>query len=206
MPRHPDAERDEIMSETRRMLLDAATEEFARQGYDGANINRIATTAGFAKGTIYNYFPSKRALMLALIGSIAASHLEFVAERVLDEEEPVRRVQRFFEAGAEWIVEHLAQGRVMLNTLNGPDPEFKARMGQAYQPMHQLLVREILAPGVEHGSFRDVDLRTTAALLMTLYLGVGTTVDEQGNPRLAPQRISDFVLHALHPVRSRNER
>ncbi len=197
MPRLPDAERDEIMSETRRLLLDAATEEFARQGYEGANINRIALAAGFAKGTIYNYFPSKRALMLALIDNIAASHLKFVARRVLEEGEPARRLERFFEAGAEWIVHHLAQGRVMLNTLNGPDREFKARMGQAYQPMHQLLGSDILAPGVEEGVFRDVDLRTTAALLMILYLGVGTTVDEQGNPRLTPQKTSDFALYAL---------
>ena len=206
MPRHPDAERDEIMSETRGLLLDAATEEFARQGYEGANINRIAMAAGFAKGTIYNYFPSKRALMLALIDSIAASHLDSVAKRVLDEEDPICRLGSFFEAGAEWIVEHLAQGKVMLNTLNGPDREFKARMGQAYQPMHQLLGSDILAPGVESGSFRDVDLRSTAALLMTLYLGVGTTVDEQGSPRLEPQTISDFVLHALCPVRPPNRK
>jgi hypothetical protein len=42
-----------------------------------------------------------------------------------------------------------------------------------------------------------VDLGSTAALLMTLYLGVGTTVDDQGNPRLAPRQISDFVLNGL---------
>lgn len=197
MPRHRDAERDDIMSETRSLLLDAATEEFAREGYNGANVNRIATGAGFAKGTIYNYFPSKRALMLALIDAIAASHLDFVAERVREEEDPVRRLRRFFEGGAEWIVQNLSRGRVMLTTLNGPDPEFKERMGEAYQPMHQLIAHEILAPGVEQGAFREVDLGSTAGLLMTLYLGVGTTVDEAGNPRLAPQQISDFVLNGL---------
>ena len=85
----------------------------------------------------------------------------------------------------------------MLTTLNGPDREFKERMGQAYQPMHRLLAHDILAPGVEQGAFREVDLGSTAALLMTLYLGVGTTVDEQGKARLAPERIADFVLHAL---------
>ena len=39
------------------MLVDTATAEFAREGYNGANINRISLAAGFAKGTIYNYFP-----------------------------------------------------------------------------------------------------------------------------------------------------
>jgi AcrR family transcriptional regulator len=197
MPRHKESEREGVMSETRRLLLEAATDEFARQGYDGANINRISRAAGFAKGTIYNYFPSKRALMLALIDTIAASHLWFVAGQVRQEEDPVRRLQRFFEAGFEWITENLSQGRVLITTLNGPDVEFKAHMGRAYLPMHQLVGRDILAAGVESGVFRPVDLASTAALLMTLYLGLGSTVDEQGRSRLASEQIVNFVLHGL---------
>ena len=128
MPRFKDAEKEQIQHQTRQLLLQAAGEEFARQGYDGANVNRISRAAGFAKGTIYNYFPSKRALMLALIDEIAASHHQFVAEQVRQEEDPARRLERFFEAGAEWIVHHLPQGKVMLTMLNGPDDEFKLQM------------------------------------------------------------------------------
>jgi AcrR family transcriptional regulator len=197
VPRHKEAERKEIMSETRQLLLDAATAEFAREGYHGANINRISRAAGFAKGTIYNYFPSKRALMLALIDGIASSHHQFVAEQVRQEEDPVRGLQRFFEAGTEWIVGHLPQGRVMLTLLNGPDPEFKLRMGQGYQPMHQLLIEDVLVPGMERGLFRRLDPGATAGLLMTIYLGVGTTVDEEGRSRLAPEWIAEFVLAGL---------
>jgi AcrR family transcriptional regulator len=185
------------MSATRRSLLEAATDEFAREGYNGANINRISKAAGYAKGTIYNYFPSKRALMLALVDMIAASHLRFVADRVRQEEDPIRRLQRFFEAGFEWITQNLSQGKVMITTLNGPDLEFKARMGRAYQPMHQLVATDILAFGVEREVFREVDLGSAAGLLMTLYLGFGSTVDEQGRSRLAPEQVSDFVLYAL---------
>jgi AcrR family transcriptional regulator len=197
MPRHKDAERYQVMSETRRLLLDAATAEFAREGYDGANINRISRAAGFAKGTIYNYFPSKRELMLSLIDEIAASHHRFVAAQVWQEEDPVRRLQRFFEAGVDWIIDYLAQGRVMLTVLNGPDVEFKRCMAQGYQPMHQLLIEDILLPGVEHGLFRQLDPGATAGLLMTLYLGIGSTVDEEGRARLTPEWITEFVLDGL---------
>jgi len=197
VPRHKNAERREIMGETRQLLLDAATAEFAREGYHRANINRISQAAGFAKGTIYNYFPSKRALMLALIDGIAASHHQFVATQIQQEEDPVRRLQRFFEAGAGWIIGHLAQGRVMLTLLNGPDPEFKQRMAQGYQPMHQLLIDDVLVPGMERGLFRRLDPAATAGLLMTIYLGIGSTVDEEGRSRLAPEWIAEFVLSGL---------
>jgi AcrR family transcriptional regulator len=197
MPRHKDAERDNVMSQTRQLLLDAATAEFARKGYHGANINRISRAAGFAKGTVYNYFPSKRALMLALIDVIAASHHQFVAEQVQQEENPVDRLQSFYEAGAEWIIHNLPQGRVMLTMLNGPDEEFKLRMWQGYQPMHQLIIDDILVPGVEQGVFRAEDPAPIAGLLMTLYLGIGSTVDEEGRSLLTPEWIAEFILAAL---------
>lgn len=197
MPRHKDAERNEVMSETRRLLLDAATAEFAQEGYNGANINRISKAAGFAKGTIYNYFASKRELMLSLIDLIAASHHQFVAEQVGQEADPVRRLHCFFQAGFDWIIHNLSQGKVMLTMLNGPDAEFKLRMWQGYQPMHQLIIDDILAPGMEQEVFRGEDPGKTAGLLMTLYLGIGSTVDEQGRSWLAPDWIADFVLVGL---------
>jgi AcrR family transcriptional regulator len=197
MPRHKDAERDQVMAGTRRLLLDAASVEFAREGYNRANINRISREAGFAKGTIYNYFPSKRALMLSLIEEIAASHHRFVAEEVLPEEDPVGRLRCFFQAGLAWILHNLPQGRVMLATLNGPDAEFKRQMAQGYQPMHQLIIDDILTPGMEKGVFRQVDPIATAGLLMMLYLGIGSSVDEQGRSRLEPEWIAGFVLAGL---------
>jgi AcrR family transcriptional regulator len=197
MPRHKDAERNRVMGETRRLLLDAATAEFAREGYNGANINRMSKAAGFAKGTIYNYFSSKRALMLALIDEIATSHHALIAEQVRGEPDPVRRLRRFFQAGSEWIVRNLSQGKVMLAMLNGPDAEFKLRMWHGYQPMHQLILEEILVPGMARGIFRQEDPARTAGLLMTLYLGIGSTVDEAGRSQLAPEWIAEFVLAGL---------
>ena len=56
MPRPPKNTREQVLNQTRQQLLQAAAEEFAGRGYSGANINRISLAAGFAKGTIYNYF------------------------------------------------------------------------------------------------------------------------------------------------------
>jgi hypothetical protein len=135
--------------------------------------------------------------MLALIDLIASSHHQFLAERVREEEDPAGRLQLFFQAGFDWIALNLSQGKVMLTMLNGPDVEFKVRMWQGYQAMHQLIIEEILTPGVERGLFRTLDPGATAGLLMTLYLGLGSTVDEQGRSRLAPDWIAGFILDGL---------
>src|ERR1051325_2027600 len=61
-----------VKETTRARLLAAAAQEFARAGFDRANIDAISLAAGYAKGTIYNYFPSKEELFLAVVEEAAA--------------------------------------------------------------------------------------------------------------------------------------
>ena len=59
---------DEQMREaTRTRILHEAASEFARLGFDQANINTIAEQAGMGKGTIYRYFENKREVFLAML-------------------------------------------------------------------------------------------------------------------------------------------
>jgi AcrR family transcriptional regulator len=53
---------------TRRIteLLDAADRVFAQVGYEGATTNAIAKEAGASVGSLYQFFPDKEALLLAL--------------------------------------------------------------------------------------------------------------------------------------------
>jgi AcrR family transcriptional regulator len=204
MPRYKKEKRDDALSGTRQLLLRAAAEEFGREGFVGANINRISQVAGFAKGTVYNHFESKRALMLALIDQIAERHIEFITGRVQEEDNPARRLERFFEAGFAWVSQNLVQARVIITTLNGPDVEFKQHMYQAYQPLFELVGNDILAAGRAQGIFRDVDASATASLVMIIYLGTCSQFDEQGKPWLAPGPVADFVLHALHRENERD--
>ncbi|SON62195.1 hypothetical protein MSIMFI_03716 [Mycobacterium simulans] len=59
-------------AETRRLLLAAAAEEFARVGYVPATVNRIAEGAGVTVQTLYLAWGSKRALLRAYLESTLA--------------------------------------------------------------------------------------------------------------------------------------
>jgi AcrR family transcriptional regulator len=205
MPRHKQTERQEIMGRTRDLLLQAATVEFAQEGYAGANINRISQAAGFAKGTIYNYFSSKRALMLALIDEIAQAHFEYVSEQVAQADHPARRLERFFEAGFAWVTGNRDQAQVMVTTLNGPDPEFQLHMYEVYQPMFQLVGSGILGAGIQKGCFRQLEPKVTARLLMTIYLGVASRLGERGEPWFSPDQVTDLLLGGLSKRTERSD-
>jgi len=55
------------IDEKDRCILRAAWEEFARQGYHNANMDRIAEAAGLGKGTIYRRFHNKQILFFAVV-------------------------------------------------------------------------------------------------------------------------------------------
>jgi len=72
MPRISESER----AATRVRLIEAAKREFADRGLAGARFDEISLAAGHAKGTIYNYFDSKEALFLAVVGEWTALLVE----------------------------------------------------------------------------------------------------------------------------------
>lgn len=53
--------------ETRRRILDAATDEFARHGFEGGRIDRIARSASANQRMIYHYFGDKAGLYVAVL-------------------------------------------------------------------------------------------------------------------------------------------
>jgi len=55
--------------ERRKAILDVALELFMQEGYAAASMSTIAARVGGSKGTLYNYFPSKETLFIALIES-----------------------------------------------------------------------------------------------------------------------------------------
>ena len=48
-------------------LLEATARVLMKDGYDGASTNKIAAVAGVSIGSLYQYFPSKEALVAAVI-------------------------------------------------------------------------------------------------------------------------------------------
>lgn len=61
-------------------LLDAALSLFVRKGYAHTSVAEIARAAGLSKGAVYLYFPSKQAILEALVERAVAP----VARRALD--------------------------------------------------------------------------------------------------------------------------
>jgi len=61
-------------------ILDAAARVLVKEGFERATTNRVAEAAGVSVGSLYQYFPSKEALVAALI----ARHVDDMRALVAD--------------------------------------------------------------------------------------------------------------------------
>ena len=118
---------DEQMREaTRQHILREAAREFARLGFDQANINLIAEQAGIGKGTIYLYFENKRALFLAMLRSIAQRQLTAIRAALAIKGTFQQRLERLFCAFAQLAEEDSDSFNVYMSALYGVNRAFRA--------------------------------------------------------------------------------
>ena len=62
--------RERKKRETRERILLVARSLFTRQGYEAVTVEALAEAADISKPTLFNYFPSKMAILQALVPEI----------------------------------------------------------------------------------------------------------------------------------------
>jgi AcrR family transcriptional regulator len=87
-------------------LLAAASECFAEQGVD-ASIDEIARRAGVGHGTVFRRFPTKEALLVAVMLE-RLRDLTRAAEGALEDPEPGPAFERFFRLAAQVYAQNRA--------------------------------------------------------------------------------------------------
>lgn len=67
-----------LHEEKRQKIIDIAIKEFALNNYTNASLSQIVEMAGIAKGSMYQYFESKKDLYFFLISYISEKKLSFI--------------------------------------------------------------------------------------------------------------------------------
>jgi AcrR family transcriptional regulator len=87
-------------------ILEAAQRVFARRGFTEASVEAIAQEAGLAKGTVYLYYPSKRALYWAALRHGLLGLGEELARRVAAAESLREKIRAFVDTKVSYFEEH----------------------------------------------------------------------------------------------------
>lgn len=97
-----------------RKVLDAATAHFARYGFDGTNINRVAEDAGISVGSLYKYFASKEDLFLSVINE-GYLLLEQELSKIGEQEDILVFFEELLKAAREFAIHYPKYNQIYLN-------------------------------------------------------------------------------------------
>jgi AcrR family transcriptional regulator len=138
----------------RALLIHTALRLFSAHGYRAVGIDRILAESGVAKMTLYKYFASKEALILAVLEARNQTFMESLAAHAASREEGLARLAAVFEWHAAWFASDDFRGCLFINASAEHDasaPEVTALAARHKQRIMQLL-NEWLQPVVPPGA------------------------------------------------------
>jgi AcrR family transcriptional regulator len=146
---------------TREALIRAGRKLFAEQPVDAVAIDDIVRAADVAKGSFYNHFPDKDALVRSVTGEIRAGVERSVGRANEGVEDPARRVARAFCIYIRYAVDDPVRAAVLVRVYSG--------LTAMDAPLNQGLVEDV-STGLSAGRFTVATVETGVLLIM----GVGS--------------------------------
>ncbi|MEV6065570.1 TetR/AcrR family transcriptional regulator [Nocardia sp. NPDC052001] len=105
--------------ERRVLVLDAARNLFAANGYDAVSMRDIATAAGITRPVLYDHFPSKKDLVLDLLTTETEALLARITAEVAAA--PESRLPRALRAYFTFMLDRPLATRLILSPTKDPD-------------------------------------------------------------------------------------
>ena len=192
---------------TRRRILQAAFEEFYKNGFQGGSINHIVDQAGTTKGALFHHFDGKNDLGCAVVEEviqplIKARWLDPLANSI----DPIADLKRTLR---QFVKDEVANGRLVqgcpLNNLaqemSPLDEGLRKRIEKVYVEWRECLAAA-LARGIKAGKVRkDISARNVAAFVVAAQAGIiGTAKNSQSEELMMQAGAGLFdYLDSLRP-------
>ncbi|MCP5269348.1 MAG: TetR/AcrR family transcriptional regulator [Zoogloeaceae bacterium] len=89
-------------SETRAIILDAAVQQAAVEGFDALTIGTLAAQTGMSKSGLFAHFGSKEELQIATLDEAAQRYTELVFMPAMREPRGLRRLTKLLDNWLQW--------------------------------------------------------------------------------------------------------
>ncbi len=176
MPRP--AQSDKQIAQKKAAIVDAAAEIFSRRGIAATSMDHVAAKLGWAKGTLYNYFPTRDDLIMAVLLWLIKQQTDALE---WFEAQPHASASQTMIEYLEGMLAMRSQMKQLFNLsmelwaaaiADREKSQLKTRFGAVYKINCEFLGR-VLAGGQASGEFRgDFEPRAMASLFFGAWDGL----------------------------------
>src|SRR5271154_734097 len=193
---------------TRERLLQAASREIYKTGFQSASLNTILATAGVTKGALYHHFKNKEALGYAVVEEIIAPDVRSTWVRpLLNVKNPIDALLGIVEGLS--VEPDAVCGGCQLNNLaqemSPLDAGFRKRLEAIFDDWREG-VATVLREGQTQGIVRrDVEPTNAAGFLIAMVEGYGSLAKNAQDPKMIKAGIRNIAdwLKSLRPTGNR---
>lgn len=150
-------------------ILDAAYLLFSENGYKKTKIVDIAAAAGIGKGTVYEYFDSKEALLIEIYSTGIEEYMDKCEKIVQSEGAQTEKLMELIKLESKYTEENgtrmMKLSMMILDTSDGLSVGFMNKMNDLWNKKYGF-VYQILAKGIDKGEFRKVNTEIAAISIM----------------------------------------
>lgn len=186
-----------IRAESRKKIMEVALELYSQKGYDATSMSQIAQKAEISKGLIYNYFDSKKALVLAILEDAMSAGSE-LAEGMQKAETPQEKVRFIIESAFKWITEHEAFSKTLmqLSLQVGKWPEIQNMVDQKIEGWRVHYVHLFEELGFDNPEMESYCMGALMDGIALQYLSVGD--------KIGIEKLEKFLLDKYCKQTSKN--
>lgn len=146
---------EKISEERRERIYEVAINEFALNGFNGANINVIAKKAEISVGSLYNYFASKEDLYLSI-----ANKVYLLLESVINEIASVECdfftfLEKLLRASKDYAKKYPQMNQIYLDMTTQSLASLSNRLSTQIESITAKVYREALSKAKQDGSIRE---------------------------------------------------
>jgi AcrR family transcriptional regulator len=146
----------------RRQLLGAAQEVFVAQGYHAAAMDEIAERAGVSKPVLYQHFPGKLELYLALLDESVDELVGIVREALSSTTDNKQRVPATFQAFFDFVSSSGEAFRLVFESDLSNEPAVRERLDRTMRDCAEMISQFIR----EDAGLRDDEARLLGMALV----------------------------------------
>jgi AcrR family transcriptional regulator len=187
--------RENVGMNKRQIILETALALFQAEGYQAVGIDRVIATSGVAKMTMYKHFPSKTALIEAVLAERDARFRHSLSHFTAQFSGPLAQLHALFLWHQRWFQDRSFRGCMFINAT--------AEFSECHHPVrqaarqHKMWLRAFIGALLEQRLTAEASRRLA---LQCAYLLDGATVAAQLMD--APDAESSPALHAWRAMAS----
>ncbi len=184
------------------LIRQAAIRVFAHEGFHRARMETIAREAGVAVGTIYNYFESKRDVLLAVFEAEFEEQISFFEGLQQSGLSIPEQIAQILQGHFSLLREKTELAQVLLQERFNPGEGFKEKLSNFHRKVVER-IEALIQEGIDQGWVRPCDPRIIAPALFAVVQSIGswemihsgTVVGELF--QTAPTELADFIWNGL---------